>query len=202
MPTSKLANQSMIARITVITMTATLLCLLAMLSTVQPHMFAAPILPTSTPLPCITFDSVPVGATYVPGRVYSTGGAADLAVTSISGGGWPWLDLLTVVAANNPHQVNEGLLNDARVHFYPARATTIQARIYVRQLDGNVTLTVNGKTRSAATFGKLHGELLDTAEISVQPLRVPGELLTLRGALQSFAVGGDALAIDNICLDG
>ena len=72
-------------------------------------------------------------------------------------------------------------------------------RFFFGEYGGNTNLTINGDFRNEEDFSLLHGQIVGGTMVEV--LSLPGGLGILRimGTVSSFPIGGQELAIDDVC---
>jgi hypothetical protein len=157
---------------------------------------SAPALPPGTR--CVDFDHQAPGATFPVGGSFTDNGV-KLAVQRFQ---WETSAWATIGKASieTAKQGGGNVLrcDNVNVSFAFGAASGLDLKFVER--GGNLNLTVNRDFRNVANLSDLNGATVGGASVTVTGGSGDGiGTLSLRGAIDSFAIGGQGLWIDDVC---
>lgn len=152
-------------------------------------------------LECVDFEDVDLGATFGVGDSFVTSGATVRGQTFFWSNGDATDDGFARIedngnAGGSGQDVQVNNINLA----FDFGVTLVGLTVQYGEFGGNLNLEVNGDLRNFQDFPDVDGEEIGGVSISVA-VDDDGEhgTLTLRGDIESFAIGGQELWIDDIC---
>jgi hypothetical protein len=152
------------------------------------------------PNPCVEFDGVPAGTTYVVGDTFTDAGVT-MSLERFQWGNLVWTDTGHAFVDVNQmagHAGQDLNLNNINLRL---RSETCIAGISLRfgEYGGNVNLDVNDNFHNVENFMDLHGVVVGGVLVQVTDLGGGKGRLDLIGNIKSLAVGGQELWVDHIC---
>ncbi len=171
-----------------------------------------PVPPTSTGVPsplvetplaraCASFEDLPLGAVYtVPQRFGATGLAVGVNAFQWDDGQWT-ADGFAVVGDDGlaGGSGQELAVNNANLDFSFCGSLT-ELRVLFGEYGGNMNIDINGEFRNFANLDDLDGSMIGDVAVSVvDGFGSDTGGLELSGRLDSFAIGGQELCIDEVC---
>lgn len=169
-----------------------------------------PRLPTSTPtvpptqpaLACATFDDLEPGMEYPVGKTFLT---PDFSVTvdlfAFEDGSSKRTGLASVTSEESEGGYGSQVQARGVNLIFNLSSVPSQLSFLFGEYGGNLNMHVNGDFRNFENFADLDGLVVGGTKVAV--LKGYGNdfgYLQLSGAIRSFAVGGQDLWIDNVCL--
>jgi hypothetical protein len=159
------------------------------------------------PIDCVNleFEDQTVGALFQAGQSFTTTGDNNTPYTVSVG---PF-NLPSGGTSSNFAQIDPGgiaggtgkeiQLNNVNLQFSFAAAVG-GVSLHFADQGGSVNLSVNGESRALEQLSELNGQLLGGALVRVTLVDGTRQLLELVGAVSSFAIGGQELWVDTVCL--
>lgn len=163
---------------------------------------AGPSPPTADPDPCVTFDDLTPGTHYNVGQTFTSNGVtvAVQAFTWSNGTVTSTGRANILAAARAGGSGVEVNANNVNLRFDFGGSSGGLSYLF-GEYGGNLNIDVNGDFRNFDNFSALNNQTVG----GVAPSVVNGfgndrGRVTLNGAVQSFAVGGQELYLDNVCV--
>jgi hypothetical protein len=154
---------------------------------------------------CVGFESLSIGNTYAVGDVFTDSGATIEGKQFYHFGGAPAASGQATVGVQGAAggMGREMWLNNIRLGF-DFGPPLDELALRIGELGGTVNIEINGDLRYAVSdLPDLHGTSIGGATVLV--LVHPGTghgWLRVQGAITSFSIGGQELAIDEVCPNG
>lgn len=153
----------------------------------------------------VDFEDLALGTTYIVGDSIATGG---IKITTDpfqwSGGGWTSDGYARVGNSGMAGGIGlEMVVNNINLVFHPGGwgAATIDYGEY----GGNLNIEINGAFVNFENFKDIDGMNIGGVLVAVVDYGTPGQCagrLYLTGPINTFSIGGQELAIDNVVLQG
>jgi len=157
--------------------------------------------PYYAPLIATDFEDLPLGATYYVQDTFTTHGiSVEGKEFQWSNGQWTREGYAKVVDQGNAGgSGNEMQLNNINLEFYFPNTPTSGISLLFGETGGNLNLSVNGNFLNFENLADINGTTIGGVHVSV----VNGfgndmGVLTLAGAINQFAIGGQELWIDDV----
>jgi len=152
---------------------------------------------------CVDFDDLSLGTTYVVGDNFVSSGVwVYHSPFQWSSGGWTSDGSSTVEAAGLAGGSGfDMMVNNINMYFIfgtPVKGLTLKFGEY----GGNLNILINGAFKNFENFNAINSTNLGGVAISV--INGPGSdkgTLTLTGTINEFAIGGQELYIDDVCVE-
>jgi hypothetical protein len=146
----------------------------------------------------VTFEDLPLNDTYNVGDSFVSGGV------QITGEEFFWLPsgstttgFAVVQAEGDAGATGDELwLNTINLDFAFA-ASPFGLSLQYGNYGGNLNLAINGDFKNVNSFTELHGTMVGGAMITVVDTGTTGAIFAI-GPINSFSIGGQELAIDNV----
>lgn len=155
---------------------------------------------------CIDFDGLTVGTQYENGDSFTEDGTlVRFGPFQWSNGTWTLGNTAEVdPGAQAGGSGNSMQLNNVNADFGVGCATRVS--LHYGEYGGNVNLRINGELRNTGNFSTLNGATIGGATIAITLISAPGahnEFATLEatGTITDFAIGGQELWIDDVCIE-
>ncbi|MDH5506956.1 MAG: cadherin domain-containing protein [Anaerolineae bacterium] len=168
------------------------------------QVFTVDILMESSTVSCVDFENLTRGTIYTVGDVFSSMGAriqvldyASMGGTVISGG-QAWVDSSGTAGGTG---IEIGVNNAAL--FIDFGRVLSGLRLHFGAFGSNYSITINGSIVDFNAFLNINGKEVAGVTVSVTPGGASGQgILGLSGKIESFAIGGEELWIDDVCPQG
>jgi len=150
---------------------------------------------------CVEFEDPPYPQSYSYGDFFADSGAI------IELGEFFWLPTGSTTGGScnvDNSQISGGTgqdVNSNNINLdFDFGDSYVRLDLLYADLGGNVNLSVNGVLANVANITDLHGTTLGGALIVVQPPLVNKGQLIVTGVISDFAIGGQELWIDHVCI--
>ncbi len=159
-------------------------------------------LPGPQVVECVDFEDPPLGMQYeILGSFQDSGATIRVAAFQWAGGDWTtdgYAEVANGGLAGGSGQ--EMWINNVNLDFKLARCPFRNLVIHFGEYGGNVNLDVNGEFRNSADLLDFDGQIIGGVQVRVLDGKEnsPGKM-ELEGEIRSFAIGGQELAIDDVC---
>jgi hypothetical protein len=151
---------------------------------------------------CVDFEDPPLNQRYgVLDSFQDSGATIRVAAFQSDGGDWDTAGYARVSADNAAGGSDQEMwLGGVNLDFKFPGCRIESLVVYFGEYGGNVNLDINGEFRSSDDFLDFDGQIIGGVEVRVVDgeQNVPGKM-ELTGEMRSFAMGGQELAIDNVC---
>jgi hypothetical protein len=160
--------------------------------------------PTEEPPPapdCVDFEDLPLGTVYGVGDVFVTSGV-QVAGSDFQWGSGDWTSDGFAEVGNAGDAGGSGqemIVNNLLLKF-DFGGPVAGLRLRFGEYGGNLNIDINGEFVNFENFADINGAVIDGVSVSVvNGLGNDQGILTLVGTINSFAIGGQELVIDDVC---
>jgi hypothetical protein len=152
--------------------------------------------------PCIEFEWLPAGHSYAVTESFTENGVTmTVAPFQWSNGLWTSAGHATVDNDQRAGHIGQDInLNNVNLRFLPWRCVRHLSLLF-GEYGGNINLEINGDFRNKDDFIALNGATVGGATVAVANLGANKGRIELTGAINTFAIGGQELWIDHVCID-
>jgi hypothetical protein len=153
------------------------------------------------PLQCVTFEETPVGTRFAVGGSFVDAGATIEVRTFFFANGDPFEGGFALIEGDGQAggSGQDVQVNNVNLAFdFGARLAGLSLQF--GEFGGNLNLDVNGDFRNFNNFTDIDGDTIGGADVNVDfdPDNQHG-VLTLTGVIETFAIGGQELWLDDVC---
>jgi hypothetical protein len=163
--------------------------------------YVVPIEQGPSPSVCIDFEGLNLSAVYHIGNWFIESGVTmTVEQFQWSNGIWTSNGVARAFAGGLAGHLGQELnLNSVNVQFQTPQCVQGLTLLY-GEYGGNLNLSVNGQFKNMESMTNVNGTTMAGVLITVTPLGTDMGRLTLSGPFSSFAIGGQELFIDHVCL--
>lgn len=152
----------------------------------------------------VRFESLPLGSTYHVTDTFTTNSGATFTVRPFQWSNLTWTPSGRVRvedgkhAGGSGHELAVNNVNVGMVFDYPLEMLSLRFGEY----GGNLNIEVNGAFENFENFADIDGKVIGDVEVGVEGgLGHDVGMLKLIGRIKAFSVGGQELAIDDVCCE-
>ncbi len=151
---------------------------------------------------CINFEEPPLGTTYLIGNSFTDSGAS-MTVDNFqwSNGTWTSGGYARISNAGDAGYVGQEVtINNVNLDFtFPTLPNAVSLNF--GEYGGNLNIEINGDFRNFSDFADIHNAVIGGATVTVvNGFGNDQGTLRLNGDIHSFAIGGQELVIDHVCI--
>jgi hypothetical protein len=159
-------------------------------------------LPGPEVVECVDFEDPLLGERYeILDSFQDSGAVITVAGFQWAGGEWTTGGYTEVADGGSAGSSGQEMwINNVNLDFKLARCPFRNLVIYFGEYGGNVNLDINGDFRNSADLVDFDGQIIGGVDVRVVDGKEnsPGKM-ELEGEIRSFAIGGQELAIDDVC---
>jgi uncharacterized repeat protein (TIGR02543 family) len=160
------------------------------------------VVPGGHELPCVDFEDPPLGTEYHVGDTFTDSGAViDVERFQWDSGQWCNGSCGYASVANDGDAGGSGQemwINNVNLRFDFGSPCESLSLLY-GEYGGNLNIEINGDFRNFEDFADIDGLTIGGVTVVVDDLGDYKGRLTLSGVINSFAIGGQELCIDDVC---
>ena len=153
---------------------------------------------------CIDFEDLTLGTQYHVGDTFIDSGVV-IAVQKFQWGNLQWYDGGYTEVSDNSSGCSGGSgqhmwVNNVNLNFTCASPWEGLSLLF-GEYGGNLNIEINGDFRNFENFHDIDGDIIGGVDVSVvNGFGNDRGSLTLSGTINSFAIGGQELCIDDVCI--